>query len=351
MSDPSTAKTLRTIAIGVAVVLVIWLFSDVLLVVFLAVLLAAILRSLSHGIARKCHLPERLAVVIVGFLLMATFGGLLYFIGPKLIAQGELLWKSVYHEAAQLRATHDDVPWVHWIFQRLSESTALGGRIATSARSIVAFTASGLAGLIVTAVTSLYFSIDPLLYLDGVIRLFPPPHRVRAREILLAMRRTLVLWSIGQFIDMLIVGSLTAIGLTILKIPLAFALAVLAGVLTFVPFFGAILAAIPALLLGLSISWRTALWVAVVFLCCHVVEAYIVGPYVQRRTVRLPPALTVLSMTVLGGLFGPLGVVLGAPLAAVFILLVREAYVVDVLGDSRGEKDALPGRTPVSTRG
>lgn len=185
--------------------------------------------------------------------------------------------------------------------------------------------------------------MDPQLYLDGLVRLFPISHRARARDIMLGMGRTLVLWSIGQFIDMLIVGSLTAIGLTVLGIPLAFALGVLAGVLTFVPFFGAILAAVPALLLGLSISWRTALWVLVVFLCCHVVEAYLVGPYVQRRTVRLPPALTVLSMTVLGSLFGPLGVILGAPLAAVLMVLVREAYVTDVLGDPPSDNSNAPG--------
>ena len=101
---------------------------------------------------------------------------------------------------------------------------------------------------------SQWLAVDPLLYLDGLVLLFPLSRRPRAREILLDMGRTLVLWSIGQFIDMLIVGSLTAIGLTVLGIPLAFALAVLAGVLTFVPFFGAILAAIPALLLGLSIK-------------------------------------------------------------------------------------------------
>lgn len=333
MRDSSTARTLRTIAVGAALLLAVWLFSDVLLIIFLAVLLAAILRSLSNWLARRSHLPERVALLAVGLLLAATLAGLLYSIGPKLVEQGAVLWKSVSHEIDQLRTDRHIAPWAESLFQHLSSATVMDSRIATSAKSIVAFTASGLAGLIVTLVTALYFAIAPDLYVDGVVLLFPVSYRARAREILLATGRTLVLWSIGQFVDMLIVGSLTAIGLTVLGIPLAFALAVLAGALTFVPFFGAILAAIPALLLGLSIGWRTALWVLVVFLCCHVVEAYIVGPFVQRRTVRLPPALTVLSMTVLGSLFGPLGVILGAPLAAVLMLVIREAYVADVLGD------------------
>lgn len=59
-----------------------------------------------------------------------------------------------------------------------------------------------------------------------------------------------------------------------------------------------------------------------------------VGPVVQRRTVHLPPALTIPSMTCLGSLFGLLGVVLGAPLTAALIVIIREAYVADLIEDS-----------------
>jgi hypothetical protein len=89
-------------------------------------------------------------------------------------------------------------------------------------------------------------------------------------------------------------------------------------------------------MMGLSMGWQTFFWVLAIFLCCHVVDAYLVGPFVQKRTVRLPPALTVLSMTILGSLFGPLGIAMGAPLAAVLLVVVREGYVNDVL-ERRGK--------------
>jgi predicted PurR-regulated permease PerM len=184
-------------------------------------------------------------------------------------------------------------------------------------------------------ITAIYFAIEPELYLGGVVQLMPPAYRLRGCKILRDVGKTLVLWSVGQFIDMMVVGALVAIGFSLLGMPLALALAVLAGLLTFIPFFGAILAAIPALVVGPAAGWHTAVWVLVVFVCCHVVEAYVVGPFVQRRTVRLPPALTVLSMTCLGSIFGILGVVLGAPVAAVLLVVVREAYVDDVLGGER----------------
>lgn len=116
-----------------------------------------------------------------------------------------------------------------------------------------------------------------------------------------------------------------------LGLPLYLALALLAGLLTFVPYFGAIAAAIPAVMIGLSISWHTGLWVLGVFLCCHIVDGYLVGPLVQRHIVRLPPVVTLLSMTILGSIFGPLGIVLGSPVAAALLMVIREAYVKDVL--------------------
>jgi predicted PurR-regulated permease PerM len=134
-------------------------------------------------------------------------------------------------------------------------------------------------------------------------------------------------------IDMIVVGVLTGIGLALLGVPLALSLGVVAGLFTFVPYFGTIVSAIPAVLVALTQGWQTALWVLVVFLICHGIEGYIVAPLVQRRTVDLPPALTILSMTILGTIFGPMGVILGTPVAAAALVTVREAYVAEVLGD------------------
>ncbi len=101
--------------------------------------------------------------------------------------------------------------------------------------------------------------------------------------------------------------------------------------LTFIPYFGAVLAAIPAIMLALTVGWSTALWALAVYFACHIVEGYVVAPLVQRRLIELPPAMTILSMTVMGTLFGPLGVLVGTPLAAAIMVVVQEAYVADVL--------------------
>jgi predicted PurR-regulated permease PerM len=330
----SAARTLQFIAVAAAILLILWLLADVLLLVFLAILIAAILRALARWTSRKTHLPEPAALACVTLVMLALLGLLLRYLGPLLVVQGEAMWQSVLHQIDAIRSTDGHTDWAQWILKRLTAWTAVGGPLATSARSFITLTTSGLVEVLVMCVTALYFAIDPDLYVGGVVRLMPKKYRARGRQILLDAGRALVSWSAGQFVDMVVVGTMAAIGFTALHLPLAFGLAVLAGLLTFVPVLGAIFAAIPALIVGLAAGWHTAVWVVVVFLCCHVVEAYVVGPAVQRRMVRLPPALTILSMTCLGSIFGLLGVVLGAPLAAVLLVVIREAYVGEVLGDS-----------------
>ena len=68
-------------------------------------------------------------------------------------------------------------------------------------------------------------------------------------------------------------------------------------------------------------------------MCVQSLEGYLVAPLIQKRTVELPPVLTIMSQTVLGTLFGPLGLILATPLTAASMVLVRKLYVEDVLGD------------------
>jgi len=84
---PATATTLRAIAIAAAIVFLAWLFSDDLLLIFAAVLIAVILRSMSDWIAERTGLPATLALAVVTLTLTMLLCGLLYFMGPRLVSQ------------------------------------------------------------------------------------------------------------------------------------------------------------------------------------------------------------------------------------------------------------------------
>lgn len=317
-----------------ALALAIWALSDIALLIFMAVLIAVILRGVSDWAALRTGAPASATLAVAAVATIALLLSFLYYLGPRLVAQSHDLWRQLAAQIDHLRDLYGDTSWGKALFSNLSPHAIMQAPIASYAGSVATSTLGGVVTAFVLVVTALYFAIAPDLYIGGTVRLFPLPYRPRARAVMGDIGSILRRWSLGQLIDMAVVGILTGIGLAVLGVPLAFALAVLAGLFTFVPYFGAIAAAVPAMLVGLTVSWQTSLWVLLIFLVCHGIEGYLVSPLVQRNTADLPPALTILSMTILGALFGPLGVILGAPIAAVVLVIVREVYVGDVLGEN-----------------
>ena len=341
-ANASVAATLRVSVIAAAVVLTIWLLSSLVLLVFMAVLLAVILRGASDWIAARTGIRRNLMLAAVSLCCAVLVLGFLDYVGPRLMAQSQDLWQRLQQTIGWLRQHYGDTPFGRMAFTHFASSQQLSSDVSRYARVLATTTLGSVATGFILIVTALYFAISPRLYVGGLVRLFPLPYRPHAARVFRAIGRTLRWWVLGQFVDMVAVGVLTGIGLTLIGIPLALALAVLAGVLTFVPYFGAIAAAVPAAVVALTVSWHAALWVVVLFLGAHSIEGYLISPLVQRRTVALPPAVSILSMTLFGTLFGPLGVILGTPIAAALLITVREAYVGAVLGDPdvAGPEDA-----------
>jgi predicted PurR-regulated permease PerM len=326
------------VAVVAAIVLVVWLLADIVLVIFMAALIAVMLRGVADWAADRTGMPQRAMLAIVTVLVVLVLAGFLYYIGPRLLAQSQDLWTRLRQTLEQVRQSYGDTPWGKALFSDMSPPKAVQSHIVSYAGTVASVTLGGALTGFILIITALYFAISPELYIGGIVRLFPHRHRPLAQSVLRDIGVTLRRWSLGQLIDMAVVAVLTGVGLTILGVPLSLALAVLAGLFTFVPYFGAIAAAVPAVLLAFTISWQTSLWVIVIFVICHTVEGYLVAPIVQRNTAHLPPALTILSMTILGTVFGPLGIILGAPVCAALLVLVREAYVGAVLGDDLAEE-------------
>jgi predicted PurR-regulated permease PerM len=137
-----------------------------------------------------------------------------------------------------------------------------------------------------------HMAVAPNLYAEGIIRLVPLAKRGRAHEILQALGHTLRWWLLGRGVSMLMVGLFTAAGLWLIAVPLALTFGLLAALLTFVPYLGPVLSAIPPTFLALTQQPRQALYVILLYIGIQGVESYLLTPLVQESTVSLPPALT-----------------------------------------------------------
>jgi predicted PurR-regulated permease PerM len=200
---------------------------------------------------------------------------------------------------------------------------------------IFSTTFGALAGLLVFLLVGLYLAVEPSLYTEGVIRLVPIAKRARAHEIVQALGHTLRWWLLGRGVSMLMVRLFTAVGLWLIGVPLALTFGLLAALLTFVPYLGPILSAIPPALLALTQQPQQELYVILLYSGIQGVESYLLMPLVQERTVSLPPALTITAEVVLGILLGVWGIILATPLVAAMLVLVRMLYVEETLGEGQ----------------
>lgn len=317
------------------VLLALWLLADVLLMLFAAILLAIAYRGSADWLARRTPVRVGWALALIGLGLVALLGFALWWGGTNFADEAGQLWNQLQ---GALGLLHDELQQSPW-GRRLTRAFA-GERLLSGAANIAgtfagaAWTTFGIVGsVLIVLVTAVYLALEPELYRDGVLKLLPIPQRQRGAEVMSDIGDTLRAWLLGRGIDMLVVTGLTWLGLMLLGMPLALMLAVVAGLLNFVPYIGAIAGAVPAVLVAFGIGPSQALWVGLLFLVIQTVEGYFLAPLIQRRTTRLPPVVTILSQTVFGTLFGIVGLLVAPALAAAILVIVRMVYVRGVLGD------------------
>lgn len=229
-------------------------------------------------------------------------------------------------------------------FRDLLTELVTSERFYSRAGGAVSATAGVIGNMVLIFAIGLFLAISPQTYISGFVALFPIQRRLRARQVLARVGETLEWWFVGQLASMTAVGVLTSIGLLILGVPAALTLGILAGLLTFVPNFGPIIAAIPAVLLAfaphpdqVTLNPKAALYVIMLYALVQFLEGWLITPMIQRRAVEIPPALIMLAQVTLALLLGALGLLLATPILAAILVVVRMIYLEDVLGDRGGE--------------
>ena len=186
--------------------------------------------------------------------------------------------------------------------------------------------------MVLVLIVGIYLAAQPRLYVEGTLKLFPKAERNRLREVMHTIGQTLHAWMLGQLVPMAAIGIFVGGGLKLIGVQMWLPLGILAALLNFIPNFGPIIAAVPAILITLAADPTKALWVVALNVVAQNLEGYVITPLVQRRAVPMPPSLTILSQVLLSLLLGPLGLVLAAPLTASAIVAIKMLYVEDALG-------------------
>jgi predicted PurR-regulated permease PerM len=320
-----------------------WFAADALLLVFACILCAVLLYELSAMLARRSALGRKPALALVVLSLLAVIGLGGWAMAPQIAEQSGKLAEAVPKALQQLQAAMNKLPLMKQVLAGLPPPEQMMKQLAALVPNAGLFfggVLGALGNVVIILFVGIYFAASPHLYTQGAIKLVPQAKRRRARAVLDQIGSTLSSWLLGKSVSMLIVGSATALGLSLLGVPLALILGIIAGLLDFVPYLGPILAGVPAVLIAFSISPDLALYTVLLFAGVQLVEGYVLQPMIESRAVDLPPALTIVMQLVFGALFGFAGVALATPLAAVLKVLVQMLYVEDVLGDTSDTRTA-----------
>lgn len=211
------------------------------------------------------------------------------------------------------------------------------GQVSGTVVPFVGGIANTLLSFLIVVFLSGFFLASPEKYKRGLVQLMPLWYRARADYILSRIGLILRRWIFAQLIGMTITGAGAFIGLSLIGIQQAAALAVLTALFSFVPNFGELISAGIALSVGLVQAPESLPLILLVIYGVSFVQNQLLGPLITAETVDVPPVLVLLGQIVVAGFFGALGILMAVPIIAITMVLVQEVYIRDILGDGTAD--------------
>lgn len=321
-----TPRTVITFFAILAAIGAVYLISDILLLIFVSIVVSAALEP-SVNYMEKRRLPRWLAVTILYLLLLGFFVLMGLLIVPRVAAQIREISSSLPHLQDSFNHSLDGKPYLHdlsiSLIARLTQnSSELVSRLAGVTVGVV----SSIFGIITFLVLTFYMLVGGKNISVGVINALIPSEQSRQRffKISSQVSNRMGWWLRGQFFVAMTTFVAVLVGLGVLRVEFALTLALIAGMMEFVPIIGSYLGAIPALLVALTVSPTKALAVLLFFIVWQSLQAHIIVPQIMKRVLGVPALLIFLAVLVFGRLLGFIGIILAAPITGAITVVVDE---------------------------
>jgi predicted PurR-regulated permease PerM len=330
-----------------ALLLFTWYFAATLFLIFAGMLLGVALNAMTNLLGRVVRLPHSLRLTIVCLVLAGLLSGVIFLGGATIAQQATALSDTIKSQLVGVKAFLDkngidtssfglgnpsapaapsapETPGAAPA-HNLPNAGALassGGAIVSQTLRLLLGTVSAVGNFFILLFLGLAFAAQPGVYRKGLLYMVPARHRASATVIVDRIGETLERWLIAQMITMAAVFFVTWIGLSIIGIQSSFILGIQAGLLTFIPTVGALVAGLIVVLASLASGWVAAASAFVLFLGIHALESYILTPIIQRQALEIPPATLFAFQILLGVVFGIWGLALALPLIAIAKVMI-----------------------------
>lgn len=323
---------------------ILWQIRQLILLVFTAIVVANALNILVKQF-QKLKIKRWLAVVLSVLILLALAITFVWLIVPPVVEQLEQLIELVPEGIGQLndwlilleeQLSPEILEFLPSIEQINRQIQPLFNRLLGGGFTFFSTSVGIILNILLVLVLTIMLLADPAPYRKGFIRLFPSFYRRRVDEILLLCEKALQGWLVGTLFSITFLLFASLIILSVLEIDLALAQAMLTGILTFIPNFGAVLSVIPPMAIALLDNPWKSLAVLILYIILQQIEGSVLTPLVMKQQVSLFPAFTLLAQVFFATFFGFLGLFLALPLTVVFQIWIQEVLIKDVLDNWTG---------------
>lgn len=298
----------------------------VLMLILAGALIAIFFRGLAGLVEKKTGWSDTVCLIISTIGTLLIIAALSWLIGAKVTAQVAELSDTLPATIEKTKQQLQTSSLGKKIVEKINSPESMQ-KAKAIAQSFFRSSFGVLGDLYVVLFLGIFFTVSPKLYIDGIVKLIPTGGRAKGRAIVNIIGENLRKWLKGKLLAMLVVFALTAIGLAIMGIPLWLTLAIIAGLLNFIPNFGPLIAMIPAVLIAFMQGPNTALLVAGLYMFVQVLESNFITPNIQKKLIQIPPALIIIAQLMMGVFTGGWGLVLATPLVAIIMVIVQQTYL------------------------
>ena len=319
--DISLATLARVVFFGILLWLIYFL-RDLILIIITAIIISSSVEPLKKMMVLY-KIPKILSVVVIYLFIFLFFTTLFYEMVPIFLEQSRIFLDNLPQVSTKIKETlgiavvGDLLSNSFSFFDDIDYQSVIGS-VATSGFTALSTFANGIVSFILIILFSVYFSLEDRSIHKFVEVLTPKQYEKYAVDLVTRSQRKIGLWFRGQLLLGAITAVLVYLMLTLVGVPNAFFLAVLAGVFELVPILGSVIAIIPAILLAfVSGGFTLVLIVIAIYLIIQQFQSNLIYPLVVRKVVGVPIPLVIISLVAGAQLFGFIGVVIAIPVVAI----------------------------------
>lgn len=327
----STSTLLKILAIA-AGLWFLWFTREIVIMVLIAILFAALIDPFADWFAKR-KVPRALAVLIVYLLIVALVLLIGFWFVPIIGGQFVQLFESISSSDGFLFQSLDRVQsfTAQYGLQENVRSALQGLQNSVSSSVASIFTTvrgvfGGIAALFVILVLTFYMVVEEAAARRLFKNLAPEEYQPFLSQLFARMQNKVGAWLRAQMLLGLIIGVAVYIGLSILGVHYALLLAILAGVLEFVPYIGPVMSIVPAIIISAAQSPMLAVFVLVLYLVIQQIENHLLVPKVMQRVTGLNPVVSIIALLLGIKLGGFIGAVLSIPIVAMASVALEDIF-------------------------